>query len=1487
MVSMFASAIETTYPITATWDFTNADVVAAVTALSGSTEVGEIAAVEDNGLLMTVEANGQTIRNNGNSIQTGNGVLFKVPVQGKNDVVTVVGFSAPYFDYSIAGTDASEATTSYTATAADVAQGYVEVVNKGQYLVSISVTQNEDEGGDEPVEPTFPITATWDFQNSVPSTIVDVNIQGNNEGDVISDVEGISMHVISNGGKLQYNPSGYAQFNTNTTIQVPVGSTSDVVTVVSYPGQSNYTVGGEDATGQNTFAHTANAAEVEQGYVEIIPTQTAYLYSITVVLNEPASQGQSTWTWRDFGIDLVNILTSEQRVEQQAVEIGILVAEDGTQTQVAYGSDDANISLKGTYWNNHGWVNTEAIVKVEGPVQIDLGNCYYGNGDISVKDATGAIVATGTMENEHTCWGQDNTSIVSVKYTGEETTLTISYSSYLPYIGVQAITIDPDEPVVEDITGTWNYADADVMAATMAFSGSNEVGEVEAMEKNGLKMIVEANGASFRNNGNNIQVATGAVFKIPVRNAGDLITVKGYPGYSQYTIGNSSDVLTNENTYTAKRSDAEVGYVAVTSVDGNNYYYSLSVVQFAPKEKVTLDNEPASITFPFHDGTEGQTATFSNADYFLNSKVTHGDGVVLEGKDNKGLNQTWFNPVAKDGSANEGNAIRFLFTPKPGFTFTPTNVSVTSTRFGTNGGKLDIAWKNPDASTVLLASGVLPNRENGTNPAIADEAGMTYSIFSYDINGATPGEGTCGLVINLYSLDNGKHVGFSDIIIEGTLSGTEMDVPILASFKINGNEYAAEDVFGENYEATLELPKAETMVGPSNPLTDVTAASGEIGELTYEEKENACTVTIPMTAGETQMDYVLNVVFKPDFTLSYIDVEGNVLATQTVEKDGTIGQFAYDIDDVPATKDGYKARGWFKQEYLGAKFTTDDVITGDTRLYALETEIEEPSTSRKYVYDLTNQYFYDEDHEGFNSIGSGYWHDKQHGWAFNNGDKIELLVGPKATINFSLCQYSNGSATIEGSNGASVDAKVDSDGGAGSIDYEGKAGTLTLTINSGGAVYIHSITVFNTSETNYDRQGDWFNVKKDDASSLLDAIEMAKGIEGAKIFLPDGTYDLGETVKTIISGKNVSLIGQSAEKTIIVNRPPVAIEGLDKADLLKNTGEGLYMQDISLKNDMSYGGNDGRAASLHDTGTKTICKNVFLLSHQDTYYSHKSGGLYYFEGGELHGTVDYLCGNGKVYYNEVKLVNEVRGSATITANSELYVFNNCVVENNAGTYNFGRAWSDNPVCIYLNTTLLDGGEKLASTRWNLNGLNCDYSIAGEYGTKDADGNDITPASNVVTFTKQNTTMNTILDASALETYSIENVLGSWAATAQEATRQLSAPKATYDNGLVSWTPANDGAIAYALFKNGEFVGLTEGNSFEIQVADTDELTIRAANARGGFGEPTKVEGFTTAIDESFNVETVVPERIYNLNGMRVEKAQKGLYIIDGKKVMIK
>ena len=1216
-------------------------------------------------------------------------------------------------------------------------------------------------------------------------------------------------------------------------------------------------------------------------------TGIQYCPYIAVKVHHPVAERSE---FRNFAAIVNNqegtMLTAEEQVQGKAVILNIAVDDDGNTIRETdpNGSYHHVATITGNYHSEHGLTNMVCAISqppVTGKLRILVGQCTYSSTPIKVTDLLEQELASVTPATA--CWKNDHNNVTEIICNSSEFPITITGMQYCPFIAVEKYE-EPVEPTFP-ITATWDYSDADIMAATMAFSGSSEVGEVEAKEKNGLKMTVVANGVTFRNNGNNIQVRSGAVFKIPIKNAGDLITVKGYPNYSKYTIGNSTEVLTNENSYKAKASDAQAGYVAVTSMDDNNYYLSLSVTQYAPKEATTLDNEPVIATFPFNLGTEGQTATFSNADYFLNSKVTIGSNLSIKDKSTltdaetgAQVDQTRLQPTTKLDTPDEASAVRFTITPKPGFAFTPTKVSLNVTRYGTDNGLADVTWEVAGGENIVLATGVKPERNN-KNPNI--------SKLSYNIENATAAEGAATLLLHLYSLQDGKQFGLNDIVIEGTLSGTEKELPILASFKVNGIEYAAEDVFGDLFEATLKLSKKDNMVSAENPLTDVIATNGEIGTITYEGDETACKVTIPMTAGDVQQNYVLNVIQKPDYTLSYIGVDGTtVIDTQVREEDQPIGEFAVDIATVAATKDGYKARGWFMQSYLGEKFTTDYIVTGDTKLYAVQTEVEEPSDSRKYIFNLTDKFFYAEDHEAFNPTG-GVWHDKQHGWVFAYGDQIELLVGKKANINFTFCQYSAADATISSSDGQSISAVTEGACGAGTLAYEGEEGKLTLTINASGSVYIHDITIFNTTTTNYDKQGDWLIVKQGDASSFLDAIEAAKGIEGAKVFLPNGTYDLGETVKTSVSGTNVSIIGQSAENTIVVNRPPLEWEGLDKADLLKTSATGLYMQDLSLKNDLPYTGNNGRAASLHDVGTQTICKNVNLLSYQDTYYSNKTGGLFYFEGGELHGTVDYLCGDGRVYFNECKIINEKRSTATISANSELYVFNNCVVENNADKYNLGRAWSNNPVCVYLNTTLLDPG-KLLDTRWNPSGINCDYSVAGEYGTKNAEGTDITPASNVVTFTKNNTTLETILNAEQAATYTMEYVLGDWAATAKQETKQLEAPAAEFANGTVTWTPANDGAIAYMIEKNGEFVGITAGSSMAVEAnAESDKLTIRAANARGGFGEAKQVAYTGTSI-QAINAAIERGEQvIFNLAGQRVNKATKGMYIINGKKMVVK
>ena len=135
--------------------------------------------------------------------------------------------------------------------------------------------------------------------------------------------------------------------------------------------------------------------------------------------------------------------------------------------------------------------------------------------------------------------------------------------------------------------------------------------------------------------------------------------------------------------------------------------------------QATLDNEPVTVTFAFNLGTTGQKADFGEgAPFFINSKVNWGSNLEFYGLDANNIGQTLFMPIEQQNeteggtAADESNAIRFLFQPRFGYTFTPTKVSLKTTRFGTDNGLLDIAWENPDKTTVLLEQGVKPNRNN-------------------------------------------------------------------------------------------------------------------------------------------------------------------------------------------------------------------------------------------------------------------------------------------------------------------------------------------------------------------------------------------------------------------------------------------------------------------------------------------------------------------------------------------------------------------------------------------------------------------------------------------------------------------------------------------------------------------------------------------------------------------------------------------------------
>ena len=635
-----------------------------------------------------------------------------------------------------------------------------------------------------------------------------------------------------------------------------------------------------------------------------------------------------------------------------------------------------------------------------------------------------------------------------------------------------------------------------------------------------------------------------------------------------------------------------------------------------------------------------------------------------------------------------------------------------------------------------------------------------------------------------------------------------------------------------------------------------------------------------------------NVAEKENYTLTYYNIDGStVIGTQRVTEDETIGAFSAEAESKVTIADGQKFRGWCtKMQENPKKYSTKDIVTGNLNLYPLVTEIESANPTTRYDYNLKDQYFDAGDHEAFSVEGYGKWHDTTHGWTFSATDKIKLLMGGKGYIKMNLCNYSGSGNIIltspSGTQIASITAKASTDGATAVIENTlDESGEYILSFDGTGSNYIHSLSIINMTEPAYTQNGNWYAVKAGDGKSLITTLELVSGYNAAAnaprayIFLPNGTYDLGETVLTTISGNNISLIGESMDKTIIVNKPE--IEGIGVTATILNTGKNLYIQDLTLQNAYDYynAKDAGRAICLQDKGTRTICKNVRMLSYQDTYYSNNNSGQYYFENAEIHGIVDFICGGGDAFFNKCNLVLEAGKAAYITApytngSNYGYVFDGCkVIGTPNSSFTFGRSWNGTAKCAFLNTILdKTAAAKIASTRWTPACMNVIAKNLYEYNTTDEDGKVISPAENKVKFTL-NTEVNeynTILTSAQAAEYTLDKVFTNWTPAALVSQKDPIAAKVA--NGKLTWT---GNANMYMVEKNGEFAALTTETEYTIDDASA-KYEVRAANEMGGFGLS---ESTATGIDKVISSGDAVKTVIYSVDGMQLSHLQKGINIL--------
>ena len=563
------------------------------------------------------------------------------------------------------------------------------------------------------------------------------------------------------------------------------------------------------------------------------------------------------------------------------------------------------------------------------------------------------------------------------------------------------------------------------------------------------------------------------------------------------------------------------------------------------------------------------------------------------------------------------------------------------------------------------------------------------------------------------------------------------------------------------------------------------------------------------------------------YFITYYDQNGKKLELDSIAVSAPVMSFKYGEADLPAVPEGMKFRGWYTAN--GRRVVEGETLEGDLVVYALVTPIEKATSTARYIYNLTNQYFYQDDHECFEAEG-GAWTSTNDGWTFSAGGNIKLTVSDHAYVEITQ----NGTTSKE--------------------YYEGQN---TVTFNFASETKVKNVTIYNVV-SEVQKENGYYQIPANDANSLLMVLQQIEA--GDKIFLPNGVYDFGEKTLTEINKNNISIIGQSTEGVIIKNAAPTAgISATATLRIAKNVS-GTYLQDLTIENDFDYyKNNEGQAVTLWDQGTRTVCKNVRLLSYQDTYYSNLQGAVKYFEDCEIHGTVDFICGDGSVYFKNNLLVGEKRntagtGSIALTANNGVetdkgYVFEGCTVQSKCAAVSLGRAWNNTPKAAFLNT-LVDYSEgefafeSNGIQRWTkeLMSETTLWPVFGEYNTHLADGTVLTPTTNVVTFNQKapktgTQDQETVLSAEQAATYTMEYTLGDWAATAKaDATQAVALPVAADGIYLVENPDGN------CFITTGEILNMADL---------IPGATIRKANARGGFGlkagdKPEGVENTKTA-----------------------------------------
>ncbi|MCF2446991.1 pectinesterase family protein [Dyadobacter sp. CY345] len=278
-----------------------------------------------------------------------------------------------------------------------------------------------------------------------------------------------------------------------------------------------------------------------------------------------------------------------------------------------------------------------------------------------------------------------------------------------------------------------------------------------------------------------------------------------------------------------------------------------------------------------------------------------------------------------------------------------------------------------------------------------------------------------------------------------------------------------------------------------------------------------------------------------------------------------------------------------------------------------------------------------------------------------------------------------------------------------------------------------------------------------DHSELKAVIRIKKGVYKEKLVIPAWK-------------KNISLIGESKEETIITNADYSGKDFPGK-DLTQNTKFSTYTSytvlvqanDCSLENLTieNTAGRVGQAVALATEADRIDVRNCNIFGNQDTLYTSKDGRNY-FKDCFISGTTDFIFGEATVVFQNcvIKSLADSYITAASTTKDQAfgYVFFNCklIASDEATKVYLGRPWRPYAKTVFIDTEMGKHILKQGWDPWKGDNMFPEKEKTTFYAEFNSSGEGASPKTRIA-WSKQ-------LSKAERQKYTLQNIFSGWLPT---------------------------------------------------------------------------------------------------------------------------